>query len=231
MTIFKNSSGTVVSSSSYCTAPVSLSVDRKRLDTGTIEAYCALFDATDKYGTAKIKPGAFRASLAFHAAAGTLPAMTWNHNPADIVGRWIEAREDGTGLRLTGRIALGTERGDMLRQELLHGIDGVSASYALTKSEKGDVVAAHVWEASFIREQAIPVEKKTTAAASAPVFSNSVGFEKWLRDHGVAKNAARKLAAGGWSRLQSHDTDEDAAEALARVLAKSNFELTSRRQF
>lgn len=230
MTTVKNSSGTTVFSSCYCTAPVSLTIDRSRLDGGVIEAYAVLFNSSSKYGTAEIKPGAFKASLEFHKSAGTLPIMTWNHDPADVVGRWVEAREDGTGLRLTGRIALNTERGNLLRQELLHGIDGIAASYALKKTANGDVTEAHIWEASFVREQAIPVEKKASAAASSPVFANSVDFEKWLRDHGVAKNAARKLAAGGWSRLQSQETDDAAAaEALARILNKANFELITRR--
>ena len=79
-----------------------------------------------------------------------------------------------------------------------------------------------------MRKAAIP-----TRTNNAVRFGNATDFEKWLRSNGVAKNPARKLAAGGWDRLTSNDNDDtpDEAElqALAKVLSNATFELSTRR--
>ena len=221
MTTAKTDSGSI-ESTWFMTSPVALEIDRKRLNDGVIEGHAVLFGKGDK-----IRPGAFRDSIRFHASAGTLPVMTWNHDLADVVGRWIEAREDSTGVRLTGRIAINTDRGDRVRQELLQGIDGVAASYEIKSQEGGEVVAAGLFAASLMKETAIPVQ----ASKAAPVFASSIDLERWLRDNGIAKNAAKKIAAGGWQNLQARTAEEDeaAARRLAVLLGNSIQEITFKR--
>lgn len=220
----KNDSGTIFSNS-YLTSPVALAIDARRLDDGLIEGHAVLFDSAPAPGAAKIRAGAFRDSLAFHSAALTFPAMTWNHDPADLVGRWTSIREDGKGLRVTGKIAVNTARGEKLRDELQRGIDGLAVSYALKASSGGDVTAAHVFEVSLVKQSAIRSE------SAAPVFNSALDLERWLRGNGVSKNAAKKLAAGGWNALRAGSAEDDAANAerLSALLNSSIHEIAFRR--
>ena len=213
--------GSVIHSETTVVAPVPFKVNPTLLDQGIVEGYAAIFANS-------FKPGCFKASLDYHKACGTLPSMTWNCDPADTVGRWTAVVEDSTGLRVTGQIALNTARGGIVRQELLAGIDGLSASF-VTKATDGSLITeAHVWDISFMREAALATGPE--ARTVAPQFSNAVDLEKWLRGNGVAKNAARKLAAGGWQRLQGDDPETEAAlKALTKTLSNATYELSDRR--
>ena len=54
--------------------------------TGTLSGYASRFGGRpDAYGDV-IAPGAFSASLAQHAAAGTRPLMFWSHDPSRPIG-------------------------------------------------------------------------------------------------------------------------------------------------
>lgn len=226
MSISRNESASVFQSECFCSAPLPLRIDARRIDEGLIEAHAVRFGGPKISGSAIIRPGAFSSSLAFHRAAGTFPAMTWNHDPADIVGRWTEIREESHGLKVVGRIAINTERGQTLRRKLLGGIDGLAASFRLEKSSGGDVTSAHVFEVSFVSSADVPREPE----AQAPHFGNAVDLEKWLRVNGMAKGAAKKLAAAGWNALQTRTEDnETAARRLASLLNESTHELAFRR--
>ena len=166
-------------------------------------------------------------SIAHAKACGVFPALTFNCDHSDVVGRVTAMTEDAHGLRITAQLALSTERGSAARQELLAGIDGMSISFNAAAGDATTHTEATVFGISLMRKAAIP-----TRTNNAVRFGNATDFEKWLRSNGVAKNAARKLAAGGWDRLTSNDNEtEDEAElqALARVLSQSTFELSSRR--
>ena len=207
------------------TAPVALTPDRRRLDQGIIEGYAARYERGDN--AKAFKPGCFSASIAHAKACGVFPALTFNCDHSDVVGRVTAMTEDAHGLRITAQLALSTERGSAARQELLAGIDGMSISFNAAAGDATTHTEATVFGISLMRKAAIP-----TRTNNAVRFGNATDFEKWLRSNGVAKNAARKLAAGGWDRLTSNDHEtEDEAElqALARVLSQSTFELSSRR--
>lgn len=59
-----------------------------------------------------VAPGAFARSLDQHKARGTLPAMLVSHNPAATCGAWEDMSETPKGLKVRGRITLGTAIGD-----------------------------------------------------------------------------------------------------------------------
>ena len=211
---------TLNSHASYC-RPVPLNVDRTLLDQGFVRGYAATF-------AKGFAPGSFKASLDTWRACGTLPHMTWNGDPGDVIGKLTSVLEDSNGLLVTGKLALGTERGSLIRKELQSGIDGLSAFFGIKSETDRLITEAHLSEVSLIREAAIPAS--TEARATAPKLSNAVDFERWLRSQGMAKNAAKKLAAGGWPNLNAPDTEDEAElQALARVLSQSTFELSSRR--
>ena len=56
-------------------------------DDGSIEGYGSVFGVRDNYDDV-IAKGAFIASLAEHKAAGTMPAMLWQHEADEPIGIW-----------------------------------------------------------------------------------------------------------------------------------------------
>ena len=208
------------SEASYC-KPVPLNLERAHLDEGIVRGYAARFDKG-------FAPGAFKASLDAWRACGTLPHLTFNGDPGDVVGKWTSIIEDDTGLLVTGKIATSSPRGKLVMQELRNGIDGISAFFRVKDEDHKKCTQVHLTDVSLMREAAIPAAQ----ASSALKFQNGLEFEGWLRNHGVAKAAARKLATGGWSKLAAGDEDKnDSAklEALIQTLGLANFDLAHRR--
>ncbi|MCX7349827.1 MAG: hypothetical protein NTZ54_09980, partial [Alphaproteobacteria bacterium] len=114
------------------------------------------------------------------------------------------------------------------QQQLRSGIDGISAFFIEKTQVAKTCTEVQLTEISIMREAAIPSAKD----APALKFQDSRQFEGWLRDQGVAKAAARKLATGGWSKLAAGDEEtNDAAnlEALIKTLGLANFDLSNRR--
>ena len=73
---------------------------------GSFTGYASTFGGDpDSHGDL-IAPGAFAASLARHSAAGTRPALLWQHDQANPVGVWNSFEEDAQGLLSSGRLTL-----------------------------------------------------------------------------------------------------------------------------
>jgi len=94
-------------------------------DDGMIEGYGSVFGVRDSYSDI-VAPGAFKASLAAHKAAGTMPALLWQHDASEPIGVWVEVTEDQRGLRIKGRLAMETARGKeahtLLKMGALNGL-------------------------------------------------------------------------------------------------------------
>ncbi|CAJ1855320.1 hypothetical protein HLBENOHH_02468 [Aeromonas dhakensis] len=106
---------------------------------GRFTAYGNVFDVIDSYRDVTLK-GAFRKSIQEHKAAGTSPKMLWNHNPDEVIGKWVSFSEDEHGLKMEGVLALGTQRGRETYELLKMGaLDSLSIGYVVTK-EKFDSV-------------------------------------------------------------------------------------------
>lgn len=108
-------------------------------DAGEIEGYASTFGGEpDSYGDV-VAPGAFAASLKEHRKRGTRPKMFWQHDPDEPIGRWTEAEEDDTGLRVRGRLNMGVPRAASAYALLKAGdIEGLSIGYRIRKHEVDD---------------------------------------------------------------------------------------------
>ena len=103
--------------------------------TGEFEGYGAIFGSQDSHGDL-IMPGAFKDSLAARAAAGRALPMYAQHGPhvgGDHlpVGVWKNVAEDGTGLKVSGRISgMDTEAGKRIHGLVKDGaLSGLSIEY------------------------------------------------------------------------------------------------------
>mgnify|MGYP006273013605 FL=1 len=119
---------------------------------GRVEGYASLFETPDESGDV-IAPGAFSASLA--RRRGGL-AMLWQHDPAEPIGVWDEAAEDGRGLRVTGRILTEIRRGGEAAALLRAGaIDGLSIGYRTLRAQRAPgggrrLLEIELWEVSLV---------------------------------------------------------------------------------
>lgn len=194
--------------------PVSASV-------GEVAGYASTFGGQpDAYGDV-VAAGAFKRSLAEHRAAGTMPAMFWSHDPAALIGRWTDAREDAKGLLVRGRLNLETTRGQDAHSHVKHGdVSGLSFGYRVRNGGRtinGDGSAlltdVDLVEVSIV---ALPANK------GARIMVKSIGSRRELEDllHDelrLPKAAARKVAAGGWPALAGTDDEEQAKQIVAAL--------------
>lgn len=98
-------------------------------DDGTFEGYGSLFGELDDGGDV-VEVGAFVDSLAAHKAAGTMPKLLEQHDPAKPLGIWLDMYEDKKGLRCKGKLLLEVARAREVHALMKAGaIDGLSIGY------------------------------------------------------------------------------------------------------
>ena len=125
-----------------------------------IAGYASLFGAADQGGDV-VQKGAYGASLARLAKAGSGVKMLWQHDPARPIGVWDEVREDGRGLWVKGRLLLEVQAAREAHVLLQAGaIDGLSIGYRTLRAEKaGGQRLLHeieLWEVSLVTFPMLP---------------------------------------------------------------------------
>ena len=130
-------------------------------DGAEIAGYASLFGAADQGGDV-VQTGAYGASLARLAKAGSGVKMLWQHDPTRPIGVWDEVREDGKGLFVKGRLILEVQAAREAQALLQAGaIDGLSIGYRTLRSEKagGGQRLLHeieLWEVSLVTFPMLP---------------------------------------------------------------------------
>lgn len=81
-------------------------------EAGLIEGIASPIGGTPDRVRDIVAPGAFARTLAEHKATNAMPAMLVNHDPKAVAGTWLQMTETPEGLRVSGRLALGTSDGD-----------------------------------------------------------------------------------------------------------------------
>lgn len=188
---------------------------------GAVEGYGSVFGVQDSYDDV-VMPGAFAASIAAHRAAGTMPAMLWQHDANEPIGVWSEIREDDNGLYMKGRLALATGGGSKAYELLKMGaINGLSIGF-MTKSaewntETGvrEVREIELWEVSLVTFPANTAARVTAVrAADIGKITTIRQAEAVLRDAaGFSRDAARAFVA----QVKRIESDERDAREVERV--------------
>jgi HK97 family phage prohead protease len=192
-------------------------------DDGTVEGYGSVFGVRDSYDDV-IAAGAYAASLAAHKAAGTMPAMLWQHDATVPIGIWIEMVEDSKGLRIKGKLALDTVKGAeayaLLKMGALNGlsIGFISKQWAYDReTDVRTLTEVELWEVSLVT---FPANDKSriTGVKSADIAGIKTirQAEQALRDAGLPADTAKALIA----EVKRIALDErDAHEAAAALKA------------
>lgn len=195
-------------------------------DDGTVEGYGSVFGVKDSYADI-IQPGAFAKSLADHKAAGTNPAMLWQHNADEPIGVWTEMTEDAQGLRVKGKLALDTVRGkeahSLLKMGALTGlsIGFVSKEWAYDRdTDIRTLLQVDLWEVSLVT---FPANRnaRVTGVKSAEIekITTLREAEKALRDADFSDKQAKAFIALV-KRIGCDERDAREAEQRAKAAAE-----------
>lgn len=190
-------------------------------DSGLIEGYGSFFGNVDSWGDV-VMPGAFGETLAEHKAKGTLPKMLWQHDTTQPIGVWEEIVEDGTGLRVRGRLLLEVPKAMEAYQLLKAGaIDGLSIGYRVTDGGLNEATRAYelrsvdLLEISLVTFPANEEARVLGVKASRPATVRE--FEEMLRKHGFSRSEAEQIARHGFSARDA--SDEAEAKSRDEMLA------------
>ena len=196
-------------------------------DDGTVEGYGSVFGVRDNYDDV-IAKGAFMDSLKSHKAAGTMPAMLWQHDADKPIGVWTEMVEDEKGLRIKGQLAMETVKGkeahSLLKMGALNGlsIGFMSKEWAYDReTEVRTLTAIDLWEVSLVT---FPANEKArvTNVKSADELQAPKDAEKVLRDAGFSKSDATAFVSRvmrmGEVRSDSANSTAVAMKAADRLL-------------
>lgn len=101
-------------------------------ETGVFSGYASVWDSADSYGDV-IRKGAFAKTIKRMA-----PAMLWQHDSHQPIGKWTSVTEDTRGLRVEGKLVLETRQGGEALALLRAGaINGLSIGFRTLRSERG----------------------------------------------------------------------------------------------
>lgn len=186
---------------------------------GTFEGYGAVFGNTDSYGDV-IAKGAFTETLATRAKSGAWPQMLLQHGGMGRgatgdempIGIWTGLAEDDHGLKVEGKIALGTTRGkdifELMTMEPRPAISGLSIGYRATKFTNGKtkseplrtLQAVDLVECSIVTSPANDLARISGVKGELPTERE---LEHILRDAGFSAQQAKAIVAGGHKALKS----------------------------
>jgi uncharacterized protein len=197
-------------------------------DDGAIEGYGSVFGVRDDYDDV-IASGAFQATLKAHKAAGTMPAMLWQHDADEPIGVWSEMAEDAKGLRVKGQLALATTRGKeahaLLKLGALNGlsIGFVSKQWSYDReTEVRTLTEIDLWEVSLVTFPANSKARVTNVKAATDEVATPKDAERILREAGFSKADATSLVSRvmrmGEERRESAQSTAHAMKAAQRLL-------------
>lgn len=197
-------------------------------DDGSIEGYGSVFGVRDDYDDV-IAAGAFLGTLKAHKAAGTMPAMLWQHDADEPIGVWSEMSEDANGLRVKGQLALATTRGKeahaLLKLGALNGlsIGFVSKQWSYDReTEVRTLTEVDLWEVSLVTFPANGKARVTNVKAATDDIAAPKDAERILREAGFSKADATSLVSRvmrmGEERRESAHSTSHAMNAAQRLL-------------
>ncbi len=199
-------------------------------DDGTIEGYGSVFGVMDSYADI-VAPGAFKASLAAHKAAGTMPAMLWQHRSDEPIGVWTSMVEDERGLMIRGKLALDTVRGKEAQALVKIGaLNGLSIGFYSkqwaydAESDIRTLTEIDLWETSLVTFPANGAARVTSIKAAADEIGLPKDAERILRDAGFSKSDAcafvSRVMKLGEERRDAAQITERAMRAADELLAR-----------
>lgn len=182
-------------------------------ESGVFTGYGSVFDVLDSYKEIVVR-GAFNESLAAHKSKGTMPAMLWQHRSGEPMGVYTQMEEDAIGLKVSGQIAMKTQRGAEAYELLKIGaISGLSIGF-VPREEAYDKVTGvttlkrvDLWELSLVTFPANDAARVQGVKAVDGIITLR-DAEDYLREAGISKGQALAFL----SKIKSIARSESAAD-------------------
>lgn len=177
---------------------------------GVFSGYASLFHQVD-LGQDAVAPGAFHKSIGNRGVAGI--KMLFQHDPSQVLGTWLDIKEDAEGLFVRGRLAAGVTRADEVRTLMQAGaLDGLSIGFKTIKSRKiaktgvRMLTEVDLWEISIVTFPMLPEARVGAArlqnAQQEKRRPTIREFERWLtRDAGLSRREAHTIIHSGFKHL------------------------------
>ena len=191
-----------------------LECDYKELDTdddGTFEGYASVFNNKD-LGNDVIKQGAFSESI-----KGKKPRqikLLYQHKTDEPIGVIDSLVEDTRGLKIKGRLAMGTQKGKEVFELMKMGaLDSMSIGYRLSpddykysdKLKKRTITNLDLMEISMVT---FPMNPKAKITKVKLAEMNVREIEHYLRDVGLMSSSVAKQSANVLYKSFNHEVDE-----------------------
>lgn len=205
---------------------------------GTFSGYGAVFNNVDDWGD-RIMPGAFAKSLDKMAKSGIGPALLWCHDMREPLGVPTLLAEDRKGLKVDGKLVLETVRGSETYALMKAGaVTGMSIGYRTVADQvEGNVrllKEIDLFEISLLPSRMFANDKArvTSVKASADFedFARRLRdgevpeikeFEGLLRDAGIPKALAVKIASHGYAKAIRSESEGEASDEALRALREA----------
>ncbi|MET4127167.1 HK97 family phage prohead protease [Roseovarius sp. MBR-6] len=201
---------------------VATDLEVKATAEGRIEGYASTFGGgPDRHGDV-VSVGAFTKTLAEHRAAGTSPVMLWSHRLEEPIGSWSHIEEDSTGLFVAGQVNLKTTKGRDAFEHISAGDAGAFSIGFLTPEGGRRYLGKGVFaldQIDLVEVSIVTVPANTRARIRAVKHLESkAATVQFLREAGLPKAAATKLAAGGFAALAGTALDQERVKKFAEMI-------------
>jgi len=203
-------------------------------EAGIFTGYGSTFGGKpDSYGDV-IAKGAFSETLTKGGVSGLGVAMLWQHDMSRPIGTYLEASENGKGLKLKGQIAINSTDGkNMFELMKIKAVKGLSIGFGAVESEydheKGirTLTKIDLYEVSPV---VFPANNRATITNVKSIIEdakNPRDFENGLREAGLSKNAAEYIVSLCKDKLFEKKSDTDSMKKIYEGLTQLNSELES----
>lgn len=201
-------------------------------DRGYFEGYGSIFGNKD-LGNDVVMQGAFAKSIGRKGAKAV--KMLYQHRPDEVIGVYDEIIEDSRGLKVKGRLAMGTQRGREVYELMKMGaIDGLSIGYRIAPKgadydERGKKRLIKEVDLMEISAVTFPMNPRARVAQVKGAAKSVREWEEFLRDAGGLSRSEAKVGATALTKALDlrdagdNETPEllDAIKHLTNIL-KSN---------
>lgn len=181
-----------------------------------VTGYISTFGNTDLVGDV-VEKGAYERTLKEWRERPWPMPLLLNHNQDQLVGKWVELREDSRGLFGEGELTPDHSLASDVAASLRHGaLSGISIGFRLRDFERSKSGIRHLRdidliEASIVTSPANPMAR-VVGLKSADEIKSLREFEAFLREHGWSRREAQVIGTKGFSSLARESEAEDGAE-------------------